>query len=817
MSPREIVDEQSAIAFIEDRGMTLAAVLEFKETGSNKQLAKLLHTGPNVVQKLLALIGVTYSGDGATRSRMSVIKNRLKAKTAEDRKLLLAKYPDAASIRPILLRRKRLEAAKEMGASRSDLDWLADQLGLELPSPNTVRRTTYDSRWAELVGPIIDEALGSSHPFSRGELVRLAKSATRRFPELDSRRVVASFTRYMKATHPHYMYASMAASAADKSYVDSLLSRFDSRDLRFLLAGTRMDDAIFISVVGFHPCAEAVRIVRRMLHLSVPDHGSRPRQTTWDWCLSNRSFVLDYAHLPRESKQRSALMARVNRLKADSDAMRTLQNQCLEEMLNLSEIITSSDDPFATAWVMLDMSLSLSDRVRRSFRLYLRWLEGAGVPLVVTENRSTVLPMLKEWGADHAGLLSVADVVRLTPEWFFFQIESDRQLKRRLVRELGLQTIYALLDSLPMLRRNSVYYDYELSGELAARRLSPDAGCLQRNHPEVMSAIRRLIGDRSAVDAVDVKRLIKRERLSPSIAGRCLKALGVETVRNYRTSVFETDVRALLEGLGLHVLCNQRILKPIDGSRGLREIDFYVPDLDFGVEVSPTFTHNSTYGWFFQADAARAVGYQHDKVLRARRQGIQLVTLYERDLSSPLWEDVTVPMLIDRLTGANAVSLDPMEIDVDGIGRDEAMEFLGIYHRDAGRSNSPSFLSYRHRPSGVLLGVAGLTAMSSDRWRLDALAMLPGLDFDGENPYTLLREHMEDQHRQLVVSTRNDEALDDVLMRSGFDCIGEVPHVLTYVDPRDPYVWAMGHELGEEAAMEAGYVEVYDGGRRLWS
>ena len=45
MSPREIVDEQSAVAFIEDRGMTRAAVLEFKETGSNKQLAKLLHTG----------------------------------------------------------------------------------------------------------------------------------------------------------------------------------------------------------------------------------------------------------------------------------------------------------------------------------------------------------------------------------------------------------------------------------------------------------------------------------------------------------------------------------------------------------------------------------------------------------------------------------------------------------------------------------------------------------------------------------------------------------------------------------------------------
>lgn len=817
MSPREIVDEQSAIAFIEDRGMTLAAVLEFKETGSNKQLARLLHTGPNVVQKLLALIGVTYSGDGATRSRMSVIENRLKAKTAEDRRLLLAKYPDAASIRPILLRSKRLEAAKEMGATRSDLDWLAEQLGLELPSPNTVRRVTYDSRWAALVGPIIDGALGSSHTFSRGELVRLAKSVTRRFPELNSRRVMTSLARYMEATHPHYMYASMAASAAEKSNVDSLLSRFDSRDLRFLLAGTPMDDVIFRSIVGLHPSAEAVKIVRRMLHLPGSDHGSGPRQTTWDWCLSNRSFVLDYAHLPSGSKQRSALMARAARLKADSDAMRTLQRQCLEEMRSLSEVIASSDDPFATAWVLLDMGLSLCDRVRRSFRLYLRWLEGSGIPLVVTENRSTVLPMLEEWGAEHAGLLSVADAARLTSEWFFFQLESDRQMKRRLVRELGLQTIYALLDSLPMLRRNSVYYDYELSGELAARRLSPDAVSLQRNHPDVMSAVRRLVGDRSAVDAVDVKRFIQRERLSPSIAWRCLNSLGVETVRTGRTSVFEKNVRSLLEGLGLYVLCNQRILKPIDGSRGLREIDFYVPDLDFGVEVSPTFTHNSTYGWFFQADAARAVGYQHDKVLRARRQGIQLVTLYERDLSSPLWEDVTIPMLIDRLTGANAVSLDSMEIDVDGIGRDEAIKFLGIYHRDAGRSESTSFLAYRYRPSGVLLGVAGLTAMSPDRWRLDSLAMLPGLEFDGENPYTLLREHMEGQHRRLVVSTRNDEALDDVLMRSGFDCIGEVSHVLTYVDPRDPNVWAMGHELGEEAAMEAGYVEVYDGGRRLWS
>lgn len=118
------------------------------------------------------------------------------------------------------------------------------------------------------------------------------------------------------------------------------------------------------------------------------------------------------------------MMARANRLKADPDAMRTLQNQCLEEMRSLSEIITSSDDPFATAWVMLDMGLSLCDRVRRSFRLYLRWLESASVPLVVTENRSTILPMLREWGADHAGLLSVADAARLASEWFFFQADA---------------------------------------------------------------------------------------------------------------------------------------------------------------------------------------------------------------------------------------------------------------------------------------------------------------------------------------------------------------------------------------------------------
>lgn len=191
--------------------------------------------------------------------------------------------------------------------------------------------------------------------------------------------------------------------------------------------------------------------------------------------------------------------------------------------------------------------------------------------------------------------------------------------------------------------------------------------------------------------------------------------------------------------------------------------------------------------------------------------------MYERDLSSPLWEDVTVPMLIDRLTGANAISLDPMETSVSGISRDEAMEFLGSYHRDAGRLESTSFLAYRHEPSGVLLGVAGLTAMSSDRWRLDSLAMLPGLEFDGENHYTLLRDHMESQNRRLVVSTRNDEALDSVLTRSGFDCIGEVPHVLTYVDPRDPNNWVIDGEETEGELLEDGYVKVHDGGRRLWS
>lgn len=79
MTPlRMVKDKETALSFIQERGMTLSQLLESKETKSNKALAVALKTAPNVVQRPPERLDVTYGVDG--RNRRYVLQNRLACK-----------------------------------------------------------------------------------------------------------------------------------------------------------------------------------------------------------------------------------------------------------------------------------------------------------------------------------------------------------------------------------------------------------------------------------------------------------------------------------------------------------------------------------------------------------------------------------------------------------------------------------------------------------------------------------------------------------------------------------------------------------------
>lgn len=59
------------------------------------------------------------------------------------------------------------------------------------------------------------------------------------------------------------------------------------------------------------------------------------------------------------------------------------------------------------------------------------------------------------------------------------------------------------------------------------------------------------------------------------------------------------------------------------------QIDVLIPDFKIGIEVSPTYTHNSTVGWGGDPETAKPKDYHINKFKKAEEKGIDLITIFD--------------------------------------------------------------------------------------------------------------------------------------------------------------------------------------------
>lgn len=366
---------------------------------------------------------------------------------------------------------------------------------------------------------------------------------------------------------------------------------------------------------------------------------------------------------------------------------------------------------------------------------------------------------------------------------------------------------------------------------------SSDEGQAQIDYALQNSTSKTDFYDKLGLTASDVSFLREKGLLQPAV---------------FAYSSYEDNVNRILSDLGVpyqsHVtglLTNKR-----------REIDFYVPSLKLGIEVNPTYTHNSTYGWNYEEKNAVAKNYHLNKVKESREVGITTIMLYEKDLVEPAWSNITVPFLRFKILGADNV-LYGRQVTINEVlstsERKQAREFIATYHAQ-GNIKARYYYLIRDRKER-LVGAASfscnnvLARNDPDSIELKRLVFLP--DTQVRFGLSKLVKHFFKEHPEyntIYSYSRNDMGSGEAYQKTGFQFVRETGATLTYVNPVDPcdtYSWSVASPwsvkqgilfkhcsleerkqysprqlvlycLPRRTGSQQGYVEVYNSGNKLW-
>lgn len=288
-----------------------------------------------------------------------------------------------------------------------------------------------------------------------------------------------------------------------------------------------------------------------------------------------------------------------------------------------------------------------------------------------------------------------------------------------------------------------------------------------------------------------------------------------------------------------------------------KEIDFYIPHLNLGIEVNPTHTHNSTYGWGYKKENAISKNYHADKLKLACKAGISLIMLYEKDLTEPNWSNITLPFLRFKFFGAENVFYGRNVLIEQAKTVDEIKNlrsFIEKYHSQ-GVSKANYYYSFKDKKTGSLLGVCSFVEnkhiqKDTIQIELKRMVFLPGtqIRFALSKMVKKFFDDFGEKYSSLYSYSKNDMGTGQVYEKTGFEFIRETGPGLMYVNPRDPYdyySWSINstwsatsgllarHFNEDELQMHSrqelitqflprrkgnglGYVEVYNSGNKLW-
>lgn len=159
--------------------------------------------------------------------------------------------------------------------------------------------------------------------------------------------------------------------------------------------------------------------------------------------------------------------------------------------------------------------------------------------------------------------------------------------------------------------------------------------------------------------------------ISPSAYGKWLTAHNIEKKVNSRVeSRYEREIVKILEDIGVeNIEKGKRDILPSG-----KEIDIYLPDYKFGIEVN---------GWYWHSDIYKSRDYHQQKSLDAKSVGIKLLHIWEYD-----WcDDTKKQILIDKIRyniGCVGSRVYARKCKIIEISNKEATEFYNKTHIQGG-------------------------------------------------------------------------------------------------------------------------------------
>lgn len=197
-----------------------------------------------------------------------------------------------------------------------------------------------------------------------------------------------------------------------------------------------------------------------------------------------------------------------------------------------------------------------------------------------------------------------------------------------------------------------------------------------------------------------------------------LENLGLIYIDNqiYNSSNAETLIENELKKLEVNFIKNDRKQLKNTICDG-QELDFYLPDINIGIEVNPSYTHNSNKFNLNKFNNSKPKDYHYNKYLAAKSKGISLIQLYNYDLYDNNFENITIPRLKSRIgRNINQIHADETYIQ-QSFDIPTIHNFISSNNLIIDLSGDLKYLIY-HKKSKEIIGFFELKFINNNNWKL---------------------------------------------------------------------------------------------------
>lgn len=285
-------------------------------------------------------------------------------------------------------------------------------------------------------------------------------------------------------------------------------------------------------------------------------------------------------------------------------------------------------------------------------------------------------------------------------------------------------------------------------------------------------------------------------------AGGRVKELGLEDYVVRVTSQHERDMSKFLDSLGVHYIQDDRTkIYPL-------EIDFYIPEFNLGIEISPTSTHN-TYKGIYNGKP-KDKNYHLRKFELAKQAGVQLITVFDWHNLDMIYEKIKRKLGLS--TEVNIEDLTYSEVKLD----DNIVKTLSSWYVDE-TINEDNIVGIVKNDNELISVIE--YEVNKECIKVNQVSIKPGFTLDSISKY-LIEEIRKENITCNRIEVISDDSLQsgETLENLGFTVSKSLPPVKTYFNEALNTISSDNSvNVSDDTMYTDGFLPIYDCGYRLWS